>query len=152
MSAQIEQLGCSGAILIYLHRQRSGSSPSGNSSMGYMFNVRSVTLFNLSDYVFISKSLDSPYKSPVTSHTQIVKLGMSTPKVQLKRRISLFMVYSARWPPRLRVELTCDTCSLDLRRTLISSPRGSRRFHCSSSPAMKKRKNALLLFYGRWEI
>lgn len=51
----MKQLGCAGAVLIYLHRRRSLVSPSSNSSTGYMFNVRSVTLFTLSDYVFISE-------------------------------------------------------------------------------------------------
>ncbi|PTB36662.1 hypothetical protein M441DRAFT_72741 [Trichoderma asperellum CBS 433.97] len=51
----ISSLSCAGAVLIYLHRRRSLVSPSSNSSMGYMFNVRSVTLFTLSDYVFISE-------------------------------------------------------------------------------------------------
>lgn len=55
MSAQIKQLGCAGAILVYLHRRRSLLSPSSNPSMGYMFKARSVTLFSLSDYVFISE-------------------------------------------------------------------------------------------------
>lgn len=49
------QLGCASAILIYLHRRRSLVSPSSNSGTGYIFDVRSVTLFNLSDYVFISE-------------------------------------------------------------------------------------------------
>lgn len=50
-----KQLGCVSAILTYLHRRRSLVSPSNNSSTGYMFDVRSVTLFNLADYVFISE-------------------------------------------------------------------------------------------------
>ncbi|KAL7919455.1 hypothetical protein ACQKWADRAFT_193635 [Trichoderma austrokoningii] len=51
----ILSLGSAGAILIYLRRQRSLVSPSSNSSPGYMSDVRSVTLFNLSDYVSISE-------------------------------------------------------------------------------------------------
>lgn len=60
------QLGCASAILIYLHRQRSLVSPSSNSSTGYMFDVRSVTLFNLADYVFISE--ESKLSLQIISH------------------------------------------------------------------------------------
>src|ERR1700742_3763480 len=98
------------------------------------------------------KSPNSPCKSLATSHIQIGPLRVSIPKVQLKRKISLCMVYSIRWPPHHRVGLTCATCSLDQCRTLTSSLRGSERLHYSSIPVMGKRENVLLLFYERWEM
>ncbi|KAL7964901.1 muts domain V domain-containing protein [Trichoderma sp. SZMC 28014] len=62
----VTSLGCASAILIYLHRRRSVVSPSGDSSTEYMFGVRSVTLFNFADYVFISE--ESKLSLQVISH------------------------------------------------------------------------------------
>ncbi|KAL7782209.1 muts domain V domain-containing protein [Trichoderma ceciliae] len=51
----VVSLSCAGAILTDLHRRRSHASSSSSPIAEHMFNVRSITLFNLSDYVFVNE-------------------------------------------------------------------------------------------------
>ncbi|UKZ73453.1 hypothetical protein TrVFT333_001100 [Trichoderma virens FT-333] len=51
----VASLSCAGAIFTELHRRRSLASCSGSSSAESLFDVRSITMFNLSDHVFIGE-------------------------------------------------------------------------------------------------
>lgn len=153
MSAQIKHSWAAQVPFSYTYTDGGHSSPRLAIPAQDTYLMWDPLRYSICQTMFSSvKSPNSPYKSSITSHIQIAPLGVSAPKVQLKRRISLFMVYSIRWPPHRRVGLTCATCSLDQCQILTSSSRGSEQFHYSSSPAMRKRKNVLLLFYERWEM
>ncbi|RFU72121.1 dna mismatch repair msh5, partial [Trichoderma arundinaceum] len=51
----VASLSCAGAILADLYRRRPPASSSSISGLEYMLSVRSITMFNLSDYVFVSE-------------------------------------------------------------------------------------------------